>query len=69
MVMGKSYPVATAFPIETRREIAIVASLCLVFDGLPLDQQRISKLMGAIVPLVNCRVHAVENLVVGERSE
>jgi hypothetical protein len=35
-----------------------------VFDGSPLDQQRIFKLMGAIVPLVCRCMHAVQKLVV-----
>ena len=37
--------------------------------GVALNQQRISKLMGAIVSLVNRGMHAVEPFVVGERSE
>ena len=41
----------------------------LDFRALPLDQQRISKLMGAIASLVGGSTHAVKGLVVGECSE
>jgi hypothetical protein len=41
----------------------------LDFRALPLDQQRISKLMGAIASLVGGSTHAVKDRVVGECSE
>ena len=59
-----------AFRIEALKEIAIATFLHgLGLGGVALNQQQISKLMGAIISLVDRRMHAVEHLVVGERSE
>src|ERR1700722_1052749 len=48
---------------------AVPARISLDFRVLPPDQQRISKLMGAIASLVGGSMHAVEDLVGGECSK
>jgi hypothetical protein len=53
---------STATPAEP-------GGLPLTLGGLPLDQQRVSKLMGAIVSLLHSSTHMVEHPVVSERSE
>ena len=81
MVMGKRYRVAREhethrpllrvlrIEIETFKKFHRCVSTCLDLGGLPLDQQRVSKLMGAIVSLLHSSTHMVEHPVVSERLQ
>jgi len=82
MMIGKGYRVARAqrenhrpllrvlrTEIETFKKFHRCVFTCLDLGGLPLDQQRVSKLMGAIVSLLHSSTHMVEHPVVGECSE
>ena len=69
MVMGKATgsqelnekPSATSevlrTEIETFKKFHRCVSTCLDLGGLPLDQQQVSKLMGAIVSLLHSSTH------------
>ena len=82
MMIGKGYRVARAqrenhrpllrvlrTEIETFKKFHRCVFTYLGLGGLPLDQQRVSKLMAAITSFLNGGAHPVERPVAGERPE